>query len=1077
MRKSLLVFFLLSMLQTVAVFAQEKRITGKVTNTADGSGIPRTSVVIQGTSAGTQTDANGNYSINVPAGKVLSFRSIGFAIKNVTVGASDIINVTLAVQRDDLNEVIVVAYGNAKKESLTGSVAAIKAKDIEKRPVSNALSVLEGSAGIQVNNTTGTPGALPSIRIRGFSSVNGDNTPLYVIDGVPFSGNVTDINPADIESVSVLKDAAAGALYGNKASNGVIIMTTKRASKASDGNVNLVMNQGVYTRGIKEYKVLSANEFMETMWKGYRNNLMSTNPTGYPTKEAAGAKATSSLISDYLYLNIYNKPDDQLFDANGKLVGDARIKSGYANDLNWFDGVERTGFRQEYSLNGSASNKKSNLYYSAGYLDEDGYVINTGYKRFTGRINADIQAKDWFKYGFNLAGSHQNTSNISATSTSASSYANPFMYARGIAPIYPVHLHDKATGELVLDDAGKEQYDDGSTSRNQFIGRHTTWENELNKDLVYRNTVNGQVFLDFKLPKDFTFTVKGDLNVRNSDTQTYDNAIIGDGAGNQGRASRTNYRYKNYTAQQMLNWGKSYGFHTVDALVGHENYYDNYNYLYGYKTTETFANATELVNFTNITDLTDYQVNYRSEGYFARARYNYDEKYFLDGSFRRDGSSKFYKDNRWGNFWSLGGSWLLSKEKFFTGLSRYADYAKLRASYGQVGNDVSAATYAYMALYTIDQNNNLAALYKTQNEALDLQWETSSSISAALETRLFNRANFTVEYFDKRSQNLLFDVSLPLSAGGTSNTVAESVITKNLGTVSNKGFELSLDVDVIRKRDFKWNVGVNATFLKNKIVSLPEQNRANGIINGNYKYMEGHGIYDFWTYQYAGVDQMTGSALYLADNENFDPKDVNGAHYKYLVNINGVDYTTYTTYAKRDWSGSAIPDVFGSFSTGLTYKDLTLSGIFTYSLGGKVYDDSYLDLMTMSGTVGQMHKDVLKSWDGVPSGITETSSNRIDPKGVPVMDFSKSNYSNAMSTRFLQNGSYFVVKNIALAYQVPSSLLQKIDIRSARFTLSVENLVTLTKLQGMNPQQSFNGRSLNAFVTPRVISLGVNIGL
>ncbi|NLR61058.1 SusC/RagA family TonB-linked outer membrane protein [Chitinophaga polysaccharea] len=1075
MGKRSLIFFFLSLLPTLLI-AQGKKISGKVTNTTDGSAIPGISVIIQGTSSGTQTDAQGNYTIQVPPGKVLIFRAVGFNSKTATVGNSSVINVSLNTRPDDLSEVIVVAYGQSKKEALTGSVAAIKTKDIEKRPVSNAISVLEGAAGIQVNNTTGTPGATPSVRIRGFTSVNGDNSPLYVIDGVPFAGNVTDINPADIESVSVLKDAAAGALYGNKASNGVIIMTTKRAAKGNT-SVNFIMNQGVYTRGIKEYEVLSANEFMETMWKGYRNNLLSTNPTTYPTKEAAGAKATSSLISDYLYLNIYDKPANQLFDANGKMVADARILPGYAGDLNWFRNIEKTGYRQDYALNGSANNKKNSLYYSVGYLDENGYITNTSYKRFTGRINADIQARDWFKYGFNLSGTHQITSNVSATSSSAASFVNPFMYARSIAPIYPVHLHDAITGDFKLDRNGQQQYDDGSTSRNQYVGRHTIWENELNRDMIYRNTVNGQVFLDFKFLKDFTFSVKGDLNVRNSDEHVYNNAVIGDGAGNEGRASRTNYRYKNYTGQEILNWSKSYGLHSIEALAGHENYYDNYNYLYGYKTTEAFANATELVNFTKITNLTDYQVDYRSEGYFARARYSYDEKYFLDGSFRRDGSSKFYKDNRWGNFWSLGGSWLISREAFFAPLSRYADYAKLRASYGQIGNDLSASTYAYMTLYTLDQNSNRIALYKTQNEARDLRWETSSSISAALETRLFNRANLTVEYFDKRSQNLLFDFNLPLSAGATSSSNAEAIISKNLGTVSNKGIELSLDVDVLRKRDFKWNVGVNATWLTNKIVTLPEQNREKGIVSGNYKYMEGHSIYDFWTYQYAGVDQMTGSALYLADDANFDPKDTNGAHYKYLVNINGTNYTTYTTYAKRDWSGSAIPKVFGSFSTGITYKDFTLSGIFTYSLGGKVYDDSYLSLMTMSGSVGQMHKDVLKSWDGAPEGMTATSADRINPKGVPVMDFSKSNFSNTMSTRFLQDGSYLVIKNIALAYQMPGSLLRKIDIKSARLTASIENLATFTKLQGMNPQQSFNGRSLNAFVTPRVLSFGINIGL
>lgn len=1069
--------FLLGILQVTVVFAQSKKITGTVTASGDGTGIPGVSVIIQGTTSGTQTDADGRYVINVAVGQVLLFRSIGFAEKSVTVGASDVVHVSLEPQADELSEVVVIAYGRAKKESLTGAVSSITAKDIEKRPVTNAVGVLEGSAaGIQVNNTTGTPGGEPSVRIRGFASVNGSNTPLYVIDGVPFAGNFSDINPNDVESITVLKDAASAALYGAKATNGVIIITTKMSSKSAEPGINVTVNQGLYTRGIKEYKRMNDREFMETMWKGYRNYLMSSDPTDYPTAAAAGAEATNTLISDYLYLNIYDKPDDQLFDANGKMLADAKMRPGYAGDMDWYKDIETMGHRQDYTISGRAGGPKTSLYYSIGYLDEKGYITMTDYKRFTGRINADIQAKSWLKYGFNLSGSHQITNNISGGTGNASSFVNPFYFSRHMAPIYPVHLHDMATGEYVLDEQGNRQFDPGDVTRNQNRGRHAIWENQLDRDRTFRNTLNGQAYLDVKFLKDFTFTFRGDMNVRSSDNHVYDNAVIGDGSG-LGRAFRENYRYKTYTVQQLLNWNKSFGLHNIDALAAHEYFYDNFNRLNGAKTGEVFANATELVNFTNITDLTDYQDNYRSEGYLSRVRYNYDEKYFLEGSFRRDASSRFHESTRWGNFWSLGGSWLLSQEDFFAPVKHIVDYAKVRVSYGEVGNDASAGRYAYMGLFALDQNANLGAAYKSQNEALDILWETSGAFSAAIETRLFNRANLVVEYFDKRSKNLLFDVNLPLSAGATSSSVAESVVTKNLGSVSNRGLELSFDVDVIQAKDWTWNVGANATWMKNKIVSLPEQNKENGIINGNYKFLEGHGIYDFWTFQYAGVDQTNGRALYLADDENFDPNDQNGAHQDYLVNINGVNYTMLNTYAKRDWSGSAIPKLFGAFNTSLSYKNLTLTGIFTYARGNKVYDDSYLDLMSMSGSVSGLHKDLLKAWDGAPKDMTPTSPDRIDPNGIPLVNFELNSQSNGMSTRFLQDGSYFVIKNIALSYRVPSSLLKAIDLNSASITASVENLATFTKLQGMNPQQSFNGRSLNAFVTPRVMSIAVNIGL
>src|SRR5699024_2944060 len=485
---------------------------------------------------------------------------------------------------------------------------------------------------------------------------------------------------------------------------------------------------------------------------------------------------------------------------------------------------------------------------------------------------------------------------------------------------------------------------------------------------------------------------------------------------NDGRASRDVYRYKDYTAQQLLNWSKNFGDHNLEVLVGHENYYQSYNRLYGYKTTETFAGKEDLINFTEITQLYDYGHTYTTEGYLSRAKYNFDNKYFAEASFRRDGSSKFSKDSRWGNFWSIGGSWIISKEDFFD--LDFVNDLKFRASYGEVGSDQGVGRYAYHALYNIAQNANLAALYKSQNEANDLMWETSASIGASLEGRLFDRLNFNIEYFDKRSQNLLFDLNQPLSSGATPTGSPVSTITKNIGTISNNGLELTLDVDIIRNDDWLWNVGANATFMKNKIVRLPEENRENGLISGNFKRAEGRSIYDFYMYQFVGVDQMTGEALYEIDSENFNVGGSNpnaeAMPEEYLREINGIYYTTNTTYGKRDWSGRAIPDVYGSFTTALSWKNFTLSGLFTYSVGGKVYDSSYNSLMSMSGTPSALHSDILNSWSGVPEGMSENSIDRIDPNGTPEVNFTTSTYNNATSNRFLQDGSYLVIKNISL---------------------------------------------------------------
>ncbi len=1069
--------------QTVPMeLPQPSKITGVVLDNY-GQPVVGASVSVKGTTLGTVTNIDGEFNLTVPANsKTLVVSFIGMKSEEVEIAGKDKFSIVLKDDVIGVDEVMVVAYGTAKKEAITGAVSNVTAKSIESRPVSSVSSVIEGkAAGVQVNNTYGEPGSDATIRIRGFSSVNGSNSPLYVLDGVPFGGNVSDLNPQDIESITVLKDAASSALFGNRASNGVILITTKKGKSGTTG-IRVNINQGFYNRGIHEYDRVGPKDFMEIMWKGMRNNLMSDQPTKYPTADVAGAEASKSLIATYLKYNIFNKADDALFDSNGELVSGAEVRSGY-DDLDWFKYVERLGHRQDYTVSGEGASSKGNYFFSAGYLDENGYVKSSDFQRFTGRVAVNVSPKEWIKTGLSLAGSHQLSNNTSGSASSASSYVNPFYYARNIAPIYPVYLHDMNTGEYMLDDDGNKQFDRGSIySRPQNLDRHIVWETQLDMDKTYRNTLQSMGFVDIRFLKDFKFSLIGDLNLRDTENQTYNNATIGDGSGNKGRAKRVFYRYKNYTFQQQLTWEKEFGKHNVDVLLGHENYHYNYAYTYGYKTTETFKGGIELVNFTDITSLTGYQDNYKTESYLSRGRYNYDNKYFVDASFRRDGSSRFYVDNRWGNFWSLGGSWIISKEEFFRAYQDKINQLKLRASYGEVGNDASVDYYGYMALYSLAQNANLGGAYLTQNEALDIKWETSSSFGVALEGTIFNRANFSLEYFDKRSKDLLFDVYLPLSAGATSTSAAEATVAQNLGSVSNSGLEFIFDVDVIKNRDFKWNVGFNATMLKNKIVTLPEQNRENGIVSGTKKYMEGHGVYDFWMHQFVGVDQMTGNSLYLPDVDRFyiGSTEVEGKTKlpdEYVVQIGSDYYTTYTTYAKKDWSGSAIPDVYGSVSTSLSYKNFDLSVLCTYSLGGKTLDYSYQSLMSVTATPTAIHSDVLKSWDGVPAGVTETSANRIDPDGIPAINYKLSTYNNAVSSRFLQDASYFVVKNIALTYNFPKKLIDRYGLGGLSAVASIENLATFTTLKGMNPQQSYAGTNDNAFVTARVFSLGINIKL
>jgi len=1062
----------------------QSTVSGTVFSSEDDSPIIGASIKIQGTKMGAATDIDGKFRLeNVKKGATLVVTYIGMQTKTVKAGEN--MKIYLTSDSKSLDEVVVqVAYGAAKKSTLTGAVTQVDSKQIEVRPVSSVTSALEGTtSGVQINSTYGQPGEEPSIRIRGFGTVNGSATPLYVLDGVPFGGNISDLNSNDIESITVLKDAASCALYGNRASNGVILITTKRG-KGEKMAFNLKVNQGTYSRGVKEYKMLNSKEFMETSWLNLRNSRISAGDD----QATANAYASKNLINDELYLNIYNKADDQLFDANGKLVSDAQILDGYADDLDWYDNAIRDGYRQEYNFSGSQASAKSDYYFSVGYLNEKGYVTNSDFDRLTGRAAMNFHPKKWLNTGFTISGSHQK-SNIT-NGNASESYTNAFMFCRNIAPIYPVHLHN-ADGTYQLDSFGNKQYDSGSytdengnpvLTRNQYQDRHVIWENELNENKSFRNTLQSSAYMDLKFLNDFTFTVKGELNVRNNENRTYNSALIGDGKGNNGRTKRTIYRYKNYTFQQQLNWNHTFGNHTVGVLLGHENYSYFYDYTYIYKTNQTFAGQDNLDNFTNLTNGSGYSNRYRTESYLGRIRYDYQEKYNVEASFRRDGSSRFAKESRWGNFGSIGASWVVTKEDFMKPIS-WVNNLKLRADYGLVGNDAGASYYSYMALYASNQNHNKGAYYLSQLANTKLKWETGASFGIGMDARLFNRWNISAEYFDKRNKDLLFDVYLPLSAGATSSSSAEATITENMGTISNRGFEINTDVDIFKNKDWTVNFSANASFIKNKIVELPEQDK-DGIISGIYKIAEGKSRYEFFTYTYVGVDQMTGNSLYKANLENYHVTTADGQTVgnadgndisKYVTQIGNEYYVNNTSYALKEYHGSAIPKVYGSFAPSVRYKDLSLSLMFTYSIGGKVYDAVYRSLMSTGTSPNNYHKDILKSWSEIPSGMTEDSQDRIWYGGIPQINSSMTSTNNATSSRWLTDASYLVLKNINMSYSLPKAWVNALTLESIRLNLSCENAFTCTKRRGMNPQQSFNGYQYNYLVTPRVFTIGVDV--
>ena len=1127
---------LLSVVLLCTTALAQVSITGTVVQASDNEPIIGATVTVVGTKTGTATDLDGKFTISVPnSNSMLNITYIGMT--PVTVKAQNGMTVELTSNAQDLDEVVVVAYGTAKKSELTGAVSQVTSQQIEARPVTSVTSALEGTTtGLVVNSTYGQPGEDAAIRIRGFASINGSNEPLYVIDGVPYGGNISDLNSADIESITVLKDATSAALYGSRAGNGVILINTKKG-RNDKVRVNVSAMLGTYNRGIPEYDRMNARQWMSAMMQSYAREIHLAGNSG---KNADGTPKVMSwadairiagtgdaenkiagIIDGSLHYNIFNLPDDQLY--NGiYLRDDAQIKSDIAGDLDWFKAAIRSGFRQEYTLTGDGGNQKANYYFGVGYTKEDGYTRESGFERLTGRARVNLEPVKWFKAGLTVAGSHQFTK---FHSEDEDSYKNAFGYCRNIAPIYPIHLHDlnSATGAYVLDEYGNKVYDSGDNqsyngvdynmNRTQYPGRHYLWETELDMDKTYRNTLNSQGYITLVLPYGFDLTVKGDLNVRNTENRTYNNAIIGDGMGNHGRTKRTIYRYKNYTFQQLINWNHTYADrHAFEVLLGHETYYYKYNYLYGFKAQEAIAGKESMITFSDIQSLYDYENNDRKESYLGRVRYVLDDKYAFEASYRRDGSSRFHPDHRWGNFYSLGASWILSREDFIRQYD-WINNLKFRAAYGEVGNDRSADYYAYMPLYDYSVNGGMTALFKSQNDAELLSWESVRNLSVGLEGRLFNRLNFSLEFFNKASYDLIFNLNHPLSAGATSTSSAVAQVQVNLGNMVNRGLEFSADVDVVKTRDFRFNMGLNMTYLSNKITKMPDIYNVSettdeyhaGYQSGQYNYREGKPMYSFYTYTYKGVDDMTGQSLYnYNDVDYYIPGMVATEDIgkrapipagEYVV-INGVPYVyKASTYGKREWHGSAVPKFYGSLNPTFDYKDFTLSAIFAFQLGGKCIDWTYQSLTSMGGSPSAIHADMTNAWvkdleGNVPTynvdELTVKGANDIEyvnypasrlNTGVAPAVYSDYNSNNtSASSRYITSSNYFIVKNIGLTYRLPRTILNKIGFTNIALNATVENLFTKTARKGMNPQQNWSGYVGDYLVTPRVFSFGVKVG-
>jgi TonB-linked SusC/RagA family outer membrane protein len=1032
--------------------AQTTQVSGTVTDKSDGTPIPGVSVIVKGTTIGTSTNFDGRYTLNVPEERnVLIFSFVGMQTVEVKATGS-ILNVILEPESIGVEEVMVVAFGTAKKESFTGSVGVVGAKELEERTLTSVAQAIEGSTtGVQVAGATGQPGSSPNIRIRGFGTLNGVAAPLYVVDGTPYDGILADISPDDIESMTILKDASSTALYGARAANGVVMITTKKGKASDKLKVNFKAVGGIVSQAIPYYETVGAKDYYELMFESYKNSLIHSNNKS--PDEAATLAATG--IYSKLNYNPFNVANNQIVGTDGKINPNADI---IAKGLDWYKPLEQSGYRQNYNLSVSGGGDKHDFYFSLGYLEEEGYVVESDFERVNARLKFNATPKKWLKLGTNLS-ANISKQGLAAATDGNTSYGNPFYFARYMGPIYPVYIVDPETGEYILDKMGEKQYDLGGGYSEYAInarpsgannGRHIVAELDYNYNKKKRNNLSNRSYVEFTITKGLKVSTNIGCDIQNFSNKEYENNIVGDGAPG-GRYYENRYTRTVVNWNQLINYSTTFNEdHHIDILLGHESYDRNYSRFYGRKSNQIVTNTYEYDNFVTPTSMHGYTTDKKNEGYFGRFKYNFKHKYYFEGSYRRDGSSIFHEDERWGGFYSVGATWRMDQENFIQKI-HWIDQLKLRASYGQVGNDRLGTAvedlYAYQALYGFRPNAGASGLYWNTIGNDVLSWESNNSFDAAIEFSVLNsRLSGSVEYYKKTSEDLLYDMPLALSMGLEKQP-------RNIATLYNEGVEIGLSAGIIDGEDFSWNINLQASMLKNEITDIPDP-----FIKDSKRWAEGHSVYDYWLYDYAGVNPDNGEALYNVW------KEIEGKMVQQFNDDGSAQTTTnYTQAGKRYTGDSAIPDLYGSISNALRFKKFELNFLMTYSIGGKILDNNYASLMHGGKYGTALHVDQKKGW-----------RNAGDNTNIPRLENGNSNI-NPTSDRWLTDASYLALKNVNLSYTFKQQAIKDFGISHLKVFAAAENLFMLTKRKGMNPQQAFAGTTSNVYLPSRVVSVGVNV--
>ncbi|MBT1688987.1 SusC/RagA family TonB-linked outer membrane protein [Dawidia soli] len=986
MRKSLL-FLLFAFLSQIA-WAQERTIRGNVTNAEDGSPLPGVSVVVQGTNRGTVTDVGGQYRLPVADGDaVLVFTFIGMLAQEQTIGARDVIDVQMSPDAKQLSEVVVVGYGTEQQKLLTGSVGVVKSDAIRDLPVSTIDGVLQGqAAGVQVLQNSGTPGGGMSVRIRGTTSISGSGQPLYVIDGIPVTtgdyaqvgyegqgiNSLSDLNPNDIESMSVLKDAATAAIYGARASNGVVLITTKRGKSGKS-----VIGFNAYYGVQQAWRTL---DMLDTeQWMEYRNDL-----------------AGSAVFSE---------------------ADIAKARTGDTTNTDWQDVIFRTAPIASYELSATGGTDKTRFFISGGYFDQKGILIGTRFQRMNTRVNVDHTVNDKFRIGTSIGLTYSTSNRVEGDQ----SLHGPLPNGISTPSIFPVYNPDGTYNQS------------GPYSNPVSIANEAT-----NENFTYRVIAN--VFGDYEILPGLTLASKWGIDFYNLREHAFEyNTVQGQGYNGLGFETYTNVR--NLVSNNTLKYEKTFGRHVVDVMAGYS--FEKRETTSSFIRGQGFADEdTPYINSASlIAQASAGAVSSGVRSYFAKANYNYADKYLVSLTGRIDGSTSFGPNNKNGFFPAASVAWRLSQEDFLQDNVPVISELKLRASYGLLGND-NISAFQYAELYRGTSYLGKPAIYPSNISNPDLKWETTTQLDVGVDIGLFSdRLMLSADYYNKQTKDLLLARPMPGSSGFQS-------VVQNIGELENKGVELTLSGEQAFG-NVRWRPQLNLSFNRNKVLKLYNDQPIDDLGRGGNRVMEGQPLGIFYSFRSLGVDPSTGDIVY-ADT------DVDGE----------------ITTADRTVVGDPNPKFTGGFTNNFTYKQFDLSVFLQFAYGNDVFNGSRLFLESLQGGDNQL-EDVTRRWRK-PGDITDI------PRATS--DADKAGENKRTSSRFIEDGSYLRVKNVTLGYTLPNALSTKLRLSSLRVYASTQNLFTFTRYTGLDPEVNYSGNDTQVigtdfftFPQARTLTFGVNL--